>query len=374
MQQLSILAALFESVLVFNESGEIVRRLGQPIEVCNVLSDRRFQSLKSRLQDCLAGNSFEAHFSLDNREKTRWRGVPCATEDGERGAILGIEGSFGNVSRSRPAGSELDFVLANMHQGFLRRNAKGAIAYANKYIAEKLEINTEDLIGRHIGEFMPGAKNEEGQYEVELVANDGIRRRAIVSTAPLIGAKGRVTGYIDVITDITAEYAMKTKLYAEFQKMSDLAYRDPLTGQANRAEFQSELERLLTEEPAEPFALVMVDLDQFKEVNDVYGHPAGDQVLVEFAARLRQSVRDSDIVARLGGDEFAVLLTGAPREIASEVVSRLIEKLSFSIALGEAIVPVVASVGWAHSDEGAAKIFQSADRRMYRDKRKRKGA
>lgn len=374
MQQLALLTALFESVLVFDENGIVKRRVGLPIDIDNVLLDDRLQSLRSRLADCLAGNPFEAHFSLDDREKTRWRGVPFATEEGEKGGILGIEGSFGNVSRSRPAGSEFDFVLANMHQGFLRRNAKGAIAYANKYIAKKLEINTENMIGRHIGEFMPGAKNEEGQYEAEIVTDQGIRRRAIVSTAPLIGARGRITGYIDVITDITAEYAMKTKLYAEFQKMSDLAYRDPLTGQANRAEFQSELERLMSEDPIEPFALVMVDLDQFKEVNDDYGHAAGDQVLVEFATRLRQSVRDSDIVARLGGDEFAVLLTGAPKDIAAEVVSRLIEKLSFSIAFGGEIIPVAASVGWAHSDEGAAKIFQSADRRMYNDKRKRKRA
>ncbi len=374
MHQIALLTALFESVLVFDELGFITRRIGSPIELDNVLSDDRLASLKGRLVDCISGNPFESHFSLDGREKTRWRGVPYITDKGERGGILGIEGSFGNVSRARPAGSELDFVLANMHQGFLRRNAKGAIAYANKYIASRLEISTDALIGRHIGEFMPGAKNEEGQYEVELTTDQGIRRRAIVSTAPLMGARGRVTGYIDVITDITAEYAMKTKLYAEFQKMSNLAYRDPLTGQANRAEFQSELQRLMSEEPMEPFGLVMIDLDQFKEVNDLHGHTAGDQVLVEFATRLRQSVRDTDIVARLGGDEFAVLLTGAPKMIAEEVVNRLIDKLSFSIALGEEIVPVIASVGWAHSDEGAAKILQSADRRMYSNKRRRRGA
>ncbi len=374
MQQLALLSALFESVLVFEECGRVVRRIGQPVDIDNVMEDERLQSLKGRLTECLAGTPFESHFSLDKREKTRWRGVPFATEKGERGGILGIEGSFGNVARSRPAGSELDFVLANMHQGFLRRNAKGAIAYANKYIAEKLELNTDKMMDRHIGEFIPGAKNEAGQYETELVTELGVRLRAIVSTAPLIGAKGRVTGYIDVITDITRDHAMKTKMFAEYQKMTALAYRDPLTGQANRAEFQSELQGLMSEDPIQPFALVMVDLDQFKEVNDIYGHAAGDQVLVEFASRLRQSVRDTDIVARLGGDEFAVLLTGASRETAAEVVTRLIEKLSFSIALAEEIVPVIASVGWAHSDEGPAKIFQSADRRMYRDKRKRKGA
>ena len=374
MQQIALLTALFESVLVFDQSGKVVRRIGLPVDIDNVFQDERLVTLRTRLSDCVAGVAFESHFSLDKREKTRWRGVPFATDEGERGGILGIEGSFGHTSRARPAGSEMDFVLANMHQGFLRRNAKGAIAYANKYIADCLELRHEKLMGRHIGEFMPGARNEAAQYEAELVTELGVRRRAIVSTAPLIGARGRVSGYIDVITDITKDHAMKTKMYAEFQKMTALAYRDPLTGQANRAEFQSELQRLMAEDPIDPFALVMVDLDQFKDVNDLYGHEAGDQVLDEFASRLRQSVRDTDIVARLGGDEFALLLTGASREIAAEVVARLVEKLSFTIALGEEIVPVVASVGWAHSDEGPTKIFQSADRRMYRDKRKRKGA
>ncbi|MBC8066355.1 MAG: sensor domain-containing diguanylate cyclase [Chlorobia bacterium] len=368
------MTALFESVLVFDETGAVLQRSGLPVDISNVLLDERMQSLRSRLEDCVAGTSFEAHFSINNRERTRWRGVPYATDDGVRAAALGIEGSFGKVSRTRLAGSEFDFVLANMRQGFLRRSAKGAIAYVNKYLANQFELTPEEVMGRHIGEFMPGAKNQEGQYEAEFVTQSGVRRRAIVSTAPLVGARGRVSGYIDVVTDITADHAFRTKLVAEVQKMSHLAYTDSLTGQANRTEFQSELERLTSLDPPEPFGLVMVDLDQFKEVNDQFGHSAGDEVLVEFASRLRLAVRDSDLVARLGGDEFAILLSGAPKEIAAEFVSRLIDRLSFKMTLGDEIVQVGASVGWAHSDDGAAKIFQSADRRMYRDKRKRKGA
>lgn len=375
MQHLALLTTLFESVLVYDETGEVIQRAGLPTDIKNVLEDERLAPFRSRLLDCIQGKAFEAFFAVDNQEKSRWRGVPFVREDGKNGGILAIEGSYGgNVARTRPAGSEFDFVLANMRQGFLRRNAKGAVAYANDYMARLFETTPEQLIGRHIAEFIPGTQNSQARYEAEVVTSSGVRRRAIVSTAPLIGPKGRVSGYIDVVTDITTDHALRGKLVAEVQKMSQLAQTDVLTGLANRMVFQENLDLLLSSEVDEPFGLVMVDLDQFKEINDRFGHTAGDEVLQQFATRLKQTVRDSDVVARLGGDEFAILMIGAPREVAAEVVDRLVERLTFDAKIEGDPVTIRASAGWAHSDDGASKIFQSADRRMYRDKRKRKQA
>lgn len=375
MEHLALLTTLFESVLVYDEAGVVIQRSGEPVDFENVLGDERLAPFRGRLADCIQGRAFEAYFAIDNREKSRWRGVPYTLEDGKPGAILAIEGNYGKISRTRPAGSEFDFVLANMRQGFLRRNAKGAVAYANDYMARLFEVAPEQLIGRHIAEFIPGSQNSQTRYEAEVVTSSGVRRRAIVSTAPLIGPKGRISGYIDVVTDITTDHALRGKLVAEVQKMSHLAQTDVLTGLANRMVFQENLDLLLnSEEGGDPFGLVMVDLDQFKEINDRFGHTAGDEVLQEFAARLRQTVRDSDVVARLGGDEFAILLIGAPREVAEEVVGRLIDRLTFQTDIGGEMVTVGASAGWAHSDDGAQKIFQNADRRMYSDKRKRKEA
>jgi diguanylate cyclase (GGDEF)-like protein len=374
MQYLALLTTLFESVLVFDETGEVIQRAGVPVDFQNVLEDERLSPFRGRMVDCIHGIPFEAYFAVDGREKSRWRGVPHAMNDGKLGGILAIEGSYGNIARTRPAGSEFDFVLANMRQGFLRRNAKGAVAYANDYMARLFELTPEEMIGRHIAEFIPGCQNSQARYEAEVVTSSGVRRRAIVCTAPLIGPKGRVSGYIDVVTDITTDHALRGKLVAEVQKMSQLAQTDVLTGLANRMVFQENLDLLLSSEIEEPFGLVMVDLDQFKEINDRFGHTAGDEVLQEFAARLKLTVRDSDVVARLGGDEFAILLIGAPREMAAEVVERLIERMTFQTVIGGETVTVRASAGWAHSDDGASKIFQSADRRMYRDKRKQREA
>jgi len=375
MQHIALLTSLFESVLICDDRGRVVTRYGQPIECHNLLKDDRFTALQGPFRECLAGTGFEIYFSLDGRERTRWRGVPFASDEGTCVAIA-IEGAPARTGpqRTRLGGAEYEFVVANMRQGFWRRDSKDAIVAANEYLANWLETTVDDLTGCHISEFMPIHEGRAGRFEAEFVTRTGIRRRAIVVSGPLIGPKGRVTGHIDVITDFTAEHALRTRLVAEVQKMSRLALTDTLTGLANRAEFASELDRLTGAEPIEPFALVMIDLDRFKDVNDQHGHQAGDRVLIEFAARLKVAVRDSDLVSRLGGDEFAVLLEGAAREVAVEVVERLGERLNFELFLGDELVPVAASIGWAHSDDGVANVLQSADRRMYREKRKRKGA
>lgn len=376
MNQIALLSSLFESVLVCDDKGRIVARYGQPVDLKNVFRDERLESLRPQIRECLAGSGFETYFALDDRERTRWRGVPIATDEGRPGVALAIEcaPARGNAPRSRPGGAEYEFVLANMRQGFWRRNAKDVIVSANDFLANWLETTVEELVGRHISEFVPLHETRSGRYEADFVTLTGIRRRGIVVTGPLIGSKGRVTGHIDVITDCSAEYALRNRLVAEVQKMSRLAMTDTLTGLANRAEFASELERLTGCDPVEPFALVMIDLDRFKEVNDQHGHVVGDRVLIEFAARLKVAMRDTDLVSRLGGDEFAILLEGAPREVAREIVERLSERLTFEIFFGEEKVPVAASIGWAHSDDGVANVLQSADRLMYREKRKRKGA
>lgn len=373
MRHLALLTTLFDSILVYGEDGKVLNRIGGGTDFENVLTDERLTALRDRLQDCLAGTGFETHHSIADHDRSRWRGVPFATEDGHPAAILAIEHTHSR-QHAKLSGAEFDFVLSNMRQGFWRRNSKGVVVNVNDHLAYLLEYTPEEMIGRHVSEFVPNHVDREGRYETEFVTKYGIRRRGIVSSAVIMGPKGRMTGVIDVVTDITAEHAMRNRLMAEVQKMSKLASTDALTGLANRLEFQDELDLLTGEEQQEPFALVMVDLDNFKEVNDRFGHSAGDDVLVEFALRLRQAVRESDLVARLGGDEFAVLLIGTKRTLAMEIVERLIERLRYSMAIGDELVPIAASIGWAHSDDGTERILQKADRRMYLDKRSRKGA
>lgn len=163
------------------------------------------------------------------------------------------------------------------------------------------------------------------------------------------------------------------------ERISFLAHHDPLTGVGNRTTFSQEIEEAVATAVAghQPFALVLIDLDDFKAVNDTLGHAAGDFLLIETADRIRRLLRRTDLVARLGGDEFAVLLRGAlSRDDVQLLAGRIIHaiaqphgyeghKLSIGASLGAAIAPVDA--------REAGTLLKCADLALYRSKREGKG-
>ncbi|MHB8488035.1 MAG: EAL domain-containing protein [Candidatus Dormibacteria bacterium] len=147
------------------------------------------------------------------------------------------------------------------------------------------------------------------------------------------------------------------------------ASHDSLTGLPNRTLMRRRLERALAtfDTPGQSVTLMMLDLDGFKEVNDTYGHNTGDQVLVEVAQRVVNSVRDIDAVARLGGDEFAVLLSACPEEYVPILARRVIAALELPLRLKATTVVVAASIGIATGRVGetADEILRNADLAMY---------
>jgi diguanylate cyclase (GGDEF)-like protein/hemerythrin-like metal-binding protein/PAS domain S-box-containing protein len=158
-----------------------------------------------------------------------------------------------------------------------------------------------------------------------------------------------------------------------------LAWSDPLTGLANRAMFADRLRQVaLTARRAEQkFALLMLDLDGFKSVNDQYGHDAGDRLLQQIAQRFTACLRDSDTIARLGGDEFVVLLSGLSRpDDATRVADRLIEAARQPVRLGEHEVRSATSIGIAIFPDHARSVDQliaAADTALYAAKRQGRG-
>lgn len=147
------------------------------------------------------------------------------------------------------------------------------------------------------------------------------------------------------------------------------ASHDSLTGLPNRTLLRRRLERELAAfaTAEQSMTLLMLDLDGFKEVNDTFGHSAGDQVLVQVAQRIVASVRDGDAVARLGGDEFAVLLADRPGEDAAILARRVLAALELPLALQTTTVSVAASVGIASAGRGATadELLRNADLAMY---------
>ena len=176
------------------------------------------------------------------------------------------------------------------------------------------------------------------------------------------------------------------------QALADQALKDPLTGLPNRILFQSRLDASLTPGSMPPggVALLFCDLDGFKQVNDGYGHAAGDELLIAVGERLRSCVRDTDLVARIGGDEFTVLLDGGAdtaaqtTQRAQEVARRVTERLAqpVEVGLGRPPVRVGVSIGVCVLDpaqlaaagaENVPDILRLADDAMYRAKASKSG-
>jgi diguanylate cyclase (GGDEF)-like protein len=176
-----------------------------------------------------------------------------------------------------------------------------------------------------------------------------------------------------VLEQMCAMAALNLRNAVLLRHVQDLAERDALTGAANRRTFQMHLENVLdTRELRDResiTAVLFIDLDDFKVVNDTLGHAAGDGLLQAVTERLTESVRDGDLVARLGGDEFAILTTDAPdlkRSLA--MAERLTRELRAPYMIGEKTVTVSASIGIASArdtTESAADVVRNADVAMY---------
>jgi diguanylate cyclase (GGDEF)-like protein len=149
-----------------------------------------------------------------------------------------------------------------------------------------------------------------------------------------------------------------------------LAHTDTLTGLPNRRHFESALKgKDKAARPGRGTALLYLDVDHFKQINDRYGHAVGDAVLVEFAARLRGAVRNSDLVSRLAGDEFTVLLSDVASEEDVEFVARkILAAMQAPFALDALVLQIGASIGAALADQpdpAPARLLDTADRALY---------
>jgi diguanylate cyclase (GGDEF)-like protein len=154
------------------------------------------------------------------------------------------------------------------------------------------------------------------------------------------------------------------------ERLRHQAFQDALTGLPNRALFADRVEHALAraQRADEAIAVLLIDLDDFKSINDSLGHETGDQLLIEVAARLGASMRGADTVARLGGDEFAVILEdNRSATDAEQTADRILASFSIAVELDGRSFPIAASVGIARAGKGATAIelLRDADVAMY---------
>lgn len=208
--------------------------------------------------------------------------------------------------------------------------------------------------------------------ELEMYRHDGTTFWTEVTTSFIRDAKGVATGILGITRDVTKRKAAE-------QNLVYLAYHDALTGLANRKALIEKLEKeaLYAKRYQTSLALILLDLDGFKAVNDTHGHEVGDHLLVAVGQRLTTILRETDFIARLGGDEFTIILANPEKNDATRVAIRIQEALSRPYKIHEKTIDhVSASIGIAqfHKDgKDTTSLIRSADAAMYQAKRTKCG-
>jgi diguanylate cyclase (GGDEF)-like protein/PAS domain S-box-containing protein len=252
------------------------------------------------------------------------------------------------------------------------------VIYANPALERMHGVGAGELEGRRLSSLLPdaagatalGSRAEAAgtdvtRMELSAPTADGKDRFVQAAVSPLRDGAGRSIGRVVSVVDITERKAFEDRL-------QQTAFHDPLTGLPNRLLLLDRLERSLaaSRRSGRPVAVLFIDLDGFKLVNDTYGHAAGDQLLKQTAGRLLGCLRESDTVARFGGDEFVALLVGVTDgDDTTATAARMLGRLSAPFTLGDATVSLTASIGAAVAVTRRAKdILHAADTAMYRAK------
>jgi diguanylate cyclase (GGDEF)-like protein/PAS domain S-box-containing protein len=302
------------------------------------------------------------------------------------GKIAGYVGSLEDITARRS--NELALIKSEQRLRLITDNIPALVAYvraderiafANRRYEEAYGILHEELAGMAVSEVLgPGVYAQSCDYIRQVLAGTPVlfertvkcefgTRYERVSYIPDVDQYGAVTGYFGLVEDITALKQVEAQL-------RQLVRVDPLTGIANRLQFDERLTDAIrySRRYGTGMALLFLDIDNFKEINDSCGHQGGDQVLREFAQRLLGCVRDTDTVARLAGDEFVIILEGlAATEEAQGVARKIIAAMQYPFDICGRQRIVTTSIGVAvrgQEEEDAKVLLGRADEALYRAK------
>ena len=277
-------------------------------------------------------------------------------------------------------------LIENTSEGLLQVSASDLTLFVNNRFCEMVGYSADELVNRNWTQMLLDDDGRESirqanerrrrgisdRYEIKLRRKSGELFWVIIGGSPMFDHNGVITGSIGVFSDISE------RKRAEEQLLHD-AFHDGLTALSNRALFMNHL-RLTVERCKSrhnsPYAVLFLDFDRFKIVNDSLGHAEGDKLLVQIARRLEAATRTGDLVARLGGDEFVVLLNELVAENEAVLIAERIQShLKNPFDLSGNKIFITASIGIALSSAGcqsAEDMVRDADIAMYRAKTKGK--
>lgn len=306
--------------------------------------------------------------------------APFKNEDGE---VIGVVGVSRNVTKQRQDAQDLHIagkVFDSSNEGILVTDAENNIIHANPALCEMSGYSMKELLGKNprvLGAGLHDIAFYQALWE-ELNANgswvgeiwnhrkngDNYPQRMSIST--IKDKRSNVQQYIAIMTDISESKKAQDRI-------AFLAQHDVLTGLPNRSLLNDRIQQAIhsCERNQQKTALLFLDLDRFKFVNDSMGHTVGDKLLLEVAKRLTNHVREGDTVSRTGGDEFTVLLINADEAGAANVAQNLIDSIAQPFEIEGQMLFVTLSIGISvYPDNGmdSQTLNQRADTAMYRAK------
>jgi diguanylate cyclase (GGDEF)-like protein/PAS domain S-box-containing protein len=277
--------------------------------------------------------------------------------------------------------TKLSEAVAQSPVEVLITNVDGALEYVNPMFTTLSGYSSSEVLGTHIRSLKPFETNQDMLQQAWEEVNTGKTWQGVMlnhhklggeywvgfSISPVRDSEGKITHFIGIGEDITQKRKQEEKI--RFQ-----AQYDDLTGLPNRVLAQDRLEQAirLVERSDRKVALIFVDLDDFKKVNDTLGHDVGDILIFEAAKRLKSVIRESDTVARLGGDEFLVIIQQIRELHTIEAIAHnIIVRFSRPFLLAESKFSVTASLGitlFPDNGRTAKELMRGADLAMYQSK------
>lgn len=252
------------------------------------------------------------------------------------------------------------------------------IIMANNNAVKLFGINPRELERYHLKDFFADSDNRQLLTE-RLESEREVQDFEVLVKTPLSNTPFWLLASVNII-----DYNYDVVLYSAFQDITsrknrenllkNQAIRDPLTALYNRRYFEDEVNKQILEAKAkkQPYAVLMLDADHFKNVNDTYGHKVGDKVLIELASTAERALRDNDIVARYGGEEFVVFLPGIHAEQGKIVADRLRQSIAKQVVYSDTNQPVkfTVSIGVSSSDisDNVDTLIKTADEALYKAK------
>jgi diguanylate cyclase (GGDEF)-like protein/PAS domain S-box-containing protein len=307
----------------------------------------------------------------------------------ENGSVTGMIGSSVDISERKKAEGKIILAKEEWEQTFDAMpdivaviDTRHIIRRANKTLASRLGIDRQELAGKFCHKAICGSEKPisncpgdmavgTGKAQVEERFLENLNGHYLISCNPISSSDGSITGFVEVCRDISERRNIE-------ERLREAAIRDALTGLFNRRGFLTlAVQQLnIAGRNKRNMALLFMDLNNMKEINDKFGHKQGDQALVDTANLLRKTFRESDIIARMGGDEFAVLLAEpSERDIEHIILEHLQNNLKVyneqNIQRG-CPYQLSLSTGISYYDPerpcSVDELLTSADRRMYKEK------